>query len=542
MDQDPRNSDCIISGGTIYTMDQQRREAGTLVIRGGKIIYVGDITEARKYSGRHTENIDLKGRTAFPGFIECHSHPVMAGRWLGQREVNCINLRSIGEIIEALREKEADTSPGEWVLGFNYDEHILSEKRHPTRYDLDQVSRDKPIALRHFTMHNVVANSEALRIAGITADTQDLAEGEIVRDDSGEPTGLFLEFASGLIQKHIPAYTVDDICGHLREAAHMYLSSGVTSVVEAGLGLASGIDEISAIERVISLGGMPIRYGAAIHYPLWKELKAGAGQGLEWSADPEWVRPFAVKLFHDGALSYAAAMSTPARCQTKPGDQYLFHSQQDLDEMVINAHTNGWQIWTHANGDLAIQGILDAYDRALSIKTRKDHRHRIEHCQFANDEQLDRMAALGALPSFFPAHIYHWGDEHINNFGPERAARMSPMASALRRGLVVGMHNDSPFTPMEPMVQISAAVTRRSKSGQVLGSEQGISVEEALRAITLGNAYLAHEEGIKGSLVEGKLGDVVVLEADPFRVRPEEIKDIPVAMTIVGGKVVYEKK
>jgi predicted amidohydrolase YtcJ len=210
--------------------------------------------------------------------------------------------------------------------------------------------------------------------------------------------------------------------------------------------------------------------------------------------------------------------------------------------MVLDAHSCGWQVWTHANGDLAIQSVLDAYERALSAKKSPDPRHRIEHCQLPTDEQLDRMAALGVLPSFFPAHIWHWGDQHLVNFGSERAARLSPMASALKRGLPVGMHNDAPFTPMEPLVQVSAAVTRKSKTGEVLGPEQGITVDQALKAVTLGNAYLAHEEGIKGSLVEGKLGDVVVLEADTFRVRPEEIKDIPVAMTIVGGKVVYEKK
>jgi len=536
-----KNNDCMIMGGTIHTMDRQRQRVDAVVIQNGRIVYVGDVTGARKHSGRHLETIDLKGKTAFPGFIECHGHAVVVGRWLSQREVNCINFRSIGEIIAALREKEADTSPGEWVLGFNYDESKLAEKRHPTRYDLDQVSRDKPIALRHFTLHHAVANSEALRIAGITANTQFPTDGEIVRDGSGEPTGLLLEFASGLIQKHIPAYTVDDICGHLLEAAHMYLSSGVTSVQEAGLGLFSGIDEILAIEKVISLGGMPIRFGAAIYYPLWKELKAGAGPGFEWGADPEWVRPFAVKLFQDGSLFYTAAMSTPVRRHTRPGDQYLFHSQQELDEMVIDAHTKGWQIWTHANGDLAIQEVLDAYDRALSINPRKDHRHRIEHCPFPNDAQLDRMAALGVLPSFFPAHIYHWGDDHIDNFGPEKAAHMYPMASALKRGLEFGMHNDSPFTPMEPMVQVSAAVTRKSRNGELLGPAQAISIDQALRALTLGNAYLAFEEDVKGSLEEGKMGDVTILEADPYKVGPDEIKEIQVAMTILNGKVVFAR-
>jgi predicted amidohydrolase YtcJ len=380
-----------------------------------------------------------------------------------------------------------------------------------------------------------------LRIAEITANTPNPADGEIDRDESEQPTGLLREFAQILIRKHVPAYTVDEICEYLKKASRMYVSTGVTSIVDAGLGFSGGLTDAAAVMQVSENGGLPVRYGAAISYLVWKQLKEGAGPGLQWPCDPEWVRPLAVKIFRDGSLFTAAALSTPSRGQTKSGDQYLLFSQDDFEEMVTDAHTSGWQIWIHANGDVAIQSVLDAYEKALAIQERADHRHRIEHCQLPTDEQLDRMAALGVLPSFFPAHIWHWGDRHLSNFGPERAARLSPMASALMRDLNVGMHNDSPFTPMEPMVQVGAAVTRCSKSGDVLGPEQGISVDQALKALTLGNAYLAFEEGIKGSLVTGKLGDVVVLEADPYRVKPEELVDIAVSMTIVGGKVVYRR-
>jgi predicted amidohydrolase YtcJ len=334
---------------------------------------------------------------------------------------------------------------------------------------------------------------------------------------------------------------VEDICSQLLEAAKIYFSAGVTSVLEAYLGKLGGLKEASAIARFAETGELPLRLTVAIPYPLWKELRAGAEPGVKWRGDPEWVRPVAVKLFQDGSLFTEAALSMPSKGQDKIGDQYLTYPQKKFDRVVSEINSSGWQVMTHANGDVAIQSVLDAYERALRIKKRANHRHRIEHCQFATDEQLDRMVVLGVVPSFFPAHIWHWGDRHLVNFGPERAARLSPMASALSRGLQVGMHNDSPFTPMEPLVQVGVAVTRRSKSGEVLGPEQAISVDQALRAITLGNAYLAFEEGIKGSLVEGKLGDVVVLEADPYKVSPEEIKDIPVAMTIVGGKIVYEK-
>lgn len=312
-------------------------------------------------------------------------------------------------------------------------------------------------------------------------------------------------------------------------------------MVEAGLGLLSGVNEIRATERILESDGFPFRYGAAIFYPFWKELGEGKELSTIWNRVPEWVRLFAVKLFRDGGLFTGPALSTPAHSQNKPGDRYLLFSMEDFEKMVLDAHGKGWQVWIHANGDLAIETTLDAYEAAMKAVPRPDPRHRIEHCQLPTEEQLDRMATLGVLPSFFPVHIWLWGDRHLANLGPERAARLSPMSSALKRNLQVGMHNDAPFTPMEPLVQVSSAVLRGSKTGEILGEEQRISVGEALRAVTLGNAYLGFEEGTKGSFKEGKLGDVVVLEADPFKVKPQDIKDIPVAMTIVGGKIAYEK-
>ncbi len=541
MSDSQKHKDCLISGGTIYTMDLQKPHAEVLVVRDGRIAYAGDFGGCRMHKDQHTEKIDLKGRIALPGFVESHSHPFHVGQWTGRWWLNCEDLGSINEIMARLRVKAANSSPDQWVLGYRYDESKLNEKRHPTRDDLEQVSQKHPIFLYHFGQHIAVVNCEALRRADITSSTPDPAGGKIDRDNKGEPTGILRESAIYPIRDLLPKYSVDDICSQLLEAAKIYLSVGITSVLEAYLGKMGGLKEASAIARFAETGELPLRLAAAIPYPLWKELQSGAGPGLNWGGDPEWVRPVAVKLFQDGSLFTEAALSMPSKGQDKIGDQYLTYPQKEFDRVVSEIHSSEWQVMTHANGDVAIQSVLDAYDRALNIEKRADHRHRIEHCQFATDEQLDRMVALGVVPSFFPAHIWHWGDRHLVNFGPERAARLSPMASALKRGLHVGMHNDSPFTPMEPLVQVGVAVTRRSKSGEVLGPEQAISVDQALRAITLGNAYLAFEEVIKGSLVEGKLGDVVVLEADPYKVAPEKIKDIPVAMTIIGGKIVYEK-
>lgn len=539
MDQSSRSGNCIISGGIVYTMDRERPKAEAVAIQNGRIVHVGDKVGAMALKTSTSETIELQGRVALPGFVESHSHVAQAARWLSQVEVDCQNLRSIQEIIEALKAKASQMPPGKWLLGFNYDESQLKEKRYLNRSDLDQVSKERPIWLRHFNFHVHAVNTAALRASGISSSTPDPPDGEIERDASGEPNGVLKEFASLLVRKSVPAATVDEICSHLRNVGKIYLPVGVTSVVEAGLGLLSGVNEIRATERILEKGDFPFRYGAAIFYPFWKELGEGSQLSPVWNRDPEWVRLFAVKLFRDGGLFTGPAVSVPARSQNKSGDRYLLFSKEDFEKMVLDAHGKGWQVWTHANGDLAIQTTLDAYETAMKTLMRPDPRHRIEHCQLPTEEQLGRMAALGVLPSFFPTHIWLWGDRHVANLGGERASRLSPMNSALKRGLRVGMHNDAPFTPMEPLGQVSSAVLRMSKTGEVLGEEQKISVEEALKAVTLGNAYLGFEEGRKGSLKEGKLGDVVVLEADPFKVRPQEIKDIPVAITIVGGKVVY---
>ena len=532
------NESCVLVG-KIYTMDDSRPEVGGVTIRDGRIIYVGEASEAQRQGGPRAEVIDLGNRVAFPGFVESHSHPILLGRYL--EEVDCRYCSSLEEIVTALRERASSTSPGQWVVGNGYDHTLLRESRHPTRRELDRASDEHPILLRNITVHNVVANTEALRRADVTAATPDPEGGRIGRDENGEPDGVLWEWAQTLVQSHLPETSVEDIRRQLENAAKEYLSAGVTSVVDAALGLANGMRDAEAYAHVAGDGGLPLRLGAAIVYPLWKELQAGAGPGLEWPGDPEKVRPAAVKFFQDGSIQIrTAALRQPYFGETEPAGHHLIWPQEELDRMVADAHSSGWQIWTHGNGDAAIGSILDAYERALVGDPRSGHRHRIEHCQTAGEDQLDRIRASEIAVSFFAPHVWYWGDRHREIFlGPERAARIDPLASALRRGIRFGLHNDSPVTPISPLLSIGTAASRLTSGSQVLGSEQAITVNQAVRSMTLDSAYLAFEENTKGTLEEGKLGDVVVLEADPFKVVPREVKDILVAMTIVSGKVVY---
>ena len=534
------NADCVLIG-RVRTLDPSRPTAEALVIRGGRISYVGDADEARRSAASGTEVIDLGERTILPGFVESHSHPIYYGRYL--EEVDCRYARSFDDIVDALKDRARDTPPGEWVVGNGYDHTLLEESRHPTRRELDQASPDHPVLLRNITGHSMVVNSEVLRITGVTAKTPDPEGGHVGREKDGEPDGIFWEWAQRLVQSHLPEVESADIVRYLQNASAEYLAAGVTSVVDAAIGFNYGIRDAEVYAQVAGEGGLPLRYGAAIMYDVWSELRDGAGPGLEWPGDPERVRPLSVKFFQDGSIQIeTAALREPYFGDSKPADHHVIWPQEELDRMVADAHSSGWQIWTHGNGDAAIGSILDAYEGALRSDPRTDHRHRIEHCQTAGEDQLDRMMELGITASFFAPHVWHWGDRHREIFlGPERAARIDPLGSATRRGMRFGLHNDSPVTPISPLLSVGTAVSRLTSGGQVLGAGQAITVEQALRSMTLDAAYLAFEEDGKGSLVEGKLGDVVVLEADPYEAAPGEIKDIPVAMTIVGGEVAHSE-
>lgn len=535
-----QTADCLLLGGTVYTMDPQRPTADAVAISGGRIFYVGNMAGARRLKGRATEVVDLQGKVALPGFVESHTHLAFFGKNL--ERTDCRELRSVGEIVAALSESAAKTPAGEWVVGHTYDDTLLAEMRHPTREDLDRASREHPIFLTHISAHNAVANSAALERAGITASTEDPADGSIDRDARGEPTGVLWEWAQNLVRECLPEDTVDDIRRYLRQGAHEYLASGVTSTVDAALGLVHGMKEAQAFAKIAETGEVPLRLGASILYPIWQALREGEGPGLDWPGDPDRARPVAVKFFQDGSIQLrTAALRQPYHEESGPADHHLIWPQEKLDAMVADAHSAGWQVWTHGNGDAAIGSILDAYERALEADSRTDHRHRIEHCQTAGEDQLDRMQYLGVPASFFAAHVWYWGDRHRDIFlGTERAARIDPLASAVRREIRFGLHNDTPVTPISPLLSIGTAVSRRTSSGEALGAEQAITVDQALRSMTIDSAYLAHEEDRKGTLEEGKLGDVVILEADPYTVDPEEIKDIPVSKTIIGGKVAYE--
>jgi predicted amidohydrolase YtcJ len=516
----------LYAGGPILTLDANDRIVESLGVEGDRIAVVGSRTLVEEWAGDDARVVDLQGRALLPGFIDAHGHFPGTGLYAINANLNSPpigDVERISQLQQRLAALAADTSAGDWVVGFGYDDTLLAEKRHPTREDLDAVSSEHPIAIVHVSGHLGVLNSRALEEAGISSASPDPEGGIIRRAPDGSPNGVLEETALESIQASLLQPSLTDTWAIVNEASDLYLASGTTT---AQNGYAAG-DHIGPLTWLQRLGVVPLRL---VFWP-----------GLEWA--DEQPSPTTVKIIADGSIQgYTGYLSQPYH--VPPGDDpayrgYPRFAREDLISEVERLHTAGWQVAVHGNGDAAIDDILDAFESAQRKHPREDTRHIIIHAQMARDDQLDRMRALGVIPSFFSLHTYYWGDRHRDLFmGPERAARMSPARSAVDRGMRFTIHCDSPVVPMEPLRLVWSAVNRRSASGAEIGPTQRITPMQALRAVTIDAAYQHFEDADKGSLEPGKLADLVVLSRSPLE-NPATIDQIEVVETIVGGETVW---
>ena len=537
--------------GTILAMDDKGSQAEAVATLGDKIVAIGTTAAIQRLAGPTTRMVDLAGKTIVPGLNEPHNHFAMYGVYA----LRLVNLQSppIGpvsgmkDLIAVLREKAGKTPKGEWVYGRGYDDTLMAEKRHPTRQDLDQASNEHPIFIAHVSGHLSVANSKALAIAGVTKDTIEPPGGVIRKDpNTSEPDGVFEEMpAQALVYRHLPPLTMDLRLEAMALAARDYLKTGVTSCSDAGVafpGIGSPA-EIVAYQRATGQGLVPIRMTMMVGV----EFLLGAD-----GKSPSFVTGFGndhlkigpAKIIVDGSIQgYTGWLAKPYYVPFKADSSYRGYpvtAPEKLNRLVLEAHKAGCQIAAHGNGDAAIDAILDAYQAAQKEFPRPDARHRIEHCQMAREDQLDRMAELGVCPSFFASHTYYWGDRHKAIFmGPQRAQRISPLKSALKRGLKFTLHSDCPVTPVSPLFCVFAAVNRITRNGEVLGPEYRLTPEEALRAVTTDAAWQTFDEKVKGSIEAWKLADFTILAENPLTVSPESIKDIKIEEVIIGGKSIY---
>ena len=521
----------ILYNANILTMNGTEPRAQAVAIAGGRFLAVGSNSDVLNLAGPGARKLDLTGKTIVPGFIDAHSHPADAGR-LHLRMVDC-DLRSIREILAALRERAAKTPPGDWVLGFKYDDTKTEEGRPLTIADLDAVP-DHPVHIQHRGGHTAYANSLAFRKAGIDEKIPDPPGGKIDHDPAtGKLSGRVAESANSYFEKVIPLnFTRDDCREGVKLISKMLAKTGITSAHEAQ----GTPEDLRAYQDAHEAGELLYRAYCLINYHYLEQmLEAGVRTGL----GDEWVRVGAMKLVCDGSISERTArLSAPY--EGRPNDYgILVMTEDELYTHARKAHLAGWQIGTHANGDVGIDTALRVYERLQREAPRRDPRFRLEHCTVVNDGLIARIKALGAIPTPFSTYVYYHG-EKMRYYGAERLNHMFALRSFLDAGIRPTQASDYPPGPFEPMMALQSEVTRTDMKGNVWGPKQRITVEEAIRVGTLHGAYASYEENIKGSIEAGKLADLVVLGRDPLREDPSKLIAIPVEKTMAGGRWTFE--
>ncbi len=519
----------FVKGATIYTSDPGQPKAESLAVFDDRILAVGGDRDLDGLIGPDTEVIDGKGLFVFPGFIDAHSHPAAIQEVYGV----IVGFQTIGEIKSAMRAKAATTPPGLWVEGFMYDDKKL--ERPVLRADLDDAVPDRPAIVRHRGGHTGVVNSKALALAGVTETTPDPEGGKFYREN-GRLTGRVAETALYVFDKvgeRTPVTRAMQQEG-VRRVSRRMAAAGVTSVTNAW----GEFEELVSYQDARAAGELFFRlcFMPGGKSPVYPALKAA---GIRTGFGDEWIRIGAVKYAVDGSASERTMrMSTPY--QGRPDDfGILVMDEKQVLGAVNDARDSGFQIGMHANGDVAIGMVLDAYERVLKDKPLAEARYRIEHCTLVNPGLLARIKAVGAIPAPFYTYAHYHGDKW-GEYGEEKLQSMFAHRSFLDQGIPVAPASDYPPGPFEPLMAIQSMATRKDLNGKVWGEGQRISVAEAIGICTINGAYASFEEKIKGSITSGKLADFVILGRDPHTAPPDEIKTIPVVRTMLGGKTVHQ--
>lgn len=550
-------ADHIYIGGTVITVNDAQPTAEALAVKDGKILAVGSRADIEQLSEADTQITDLAGKVLVPGFVDGHSHPtgsIAFGRnpILDPPPVGKVD--SIGKIIETLQtyKEENNLAPGEFILGANYDDTLLKEQRHPTAAELDQVSTEHPVVVWHVSGHLAAGNHLALEKVGFTKDSPDPKGGKIVRDAEGNPTGLVEEQAVMAFMALMPPPTPEQIVQGVDNMQQYYASMGITTAQE-GQTLAHYLPMFlaAADRQQLALD--------LVSYPKWTNYQDIADGKQAISDVNNFPAPAAtttytnhlriggIKITVDGSpQGKTAYLSQPYAVapagQTEDYRGYPVVQPAELDNWLDFAYANDIQLLVHCNGDAAADMMISAVRAAQAKHGAKDLRPVMIHAQTVRADQLDAMQELGIIPSFFTNHTFYWGDWHrAEVLGEERAAFISPMRSAIDKGLLPTNHTDFPVVPLDQLFTMHTAVNRTTRSDFVLGPEQRVTPLEALKAITIWSARMYFEEADKGSLEPGKRADLVVLSQNPLTVDSASIKDIKVLETIKDGNTIFKQ-
>ena len=505
--------DIIFKGGTILTMNDKAPRAEAIAIRGNKILAVGKLDDVQSAIGSGAQVVDLQGRTLMPGLIDPHMHFVFTAfeDWI---DVSPITTPDYATVWSKLQKGVADAKPGEWVRAQQFDASITRDAKIPTIAELDALAPNNPFFMQESNGHIAYANSAAFKAAGITRETPDPSGARFVKDADGSLTGRLEEMAAQ--QEFLgvmPSPSAADMIGRVQRFLDHASSVGCTMLHDCGIGIMAGAQDLKILDAVLGEGKAPVRYRGMLVSTIMDEWEK---EGIKPGRGNDLFRVDGIKAWADGSNQAQTGYQRENYLGTDERGA-LNYSLEQVTEVIRRAHEGGWQVGVHANGDAAIDMVLDAYEAVLGKSSNSDLRHRIEHCSVFHPEQMVRMKDMGLSPSFLIGHVRWWGKAFRDRLlGPERARFYDPCASALAAGLKISLHSDWNVTPIEPLRYVEDAVTRvMNEGGDVFFPEERIPVDAALRAVTIDAAWQCHMEDQIGSLETGKFADFAILEEDP---------------------------
>lgn len=535
----PNEADLILSSSNVILMNADKDAAPlSIAIADKKIIWIGSIKEGKKIEGQHR---DYGNQSILPGFIDAHGHASFVAfstqvANIASKPVGPVN--AIENIQLELKEfiDKGNLKPGEWVIGMGYDDSLLEEQRHPTRKDLDAVSTTNPIYLIHVSGHLGAANTLGLSLANITSESQDPSGGKIRREiNSSQPNGVLEETAAYPVQQ-LAMTSYKDPMGSVVKAMKVYASNGITTAQDGASNQSSiGLLQAANAQNLLTLD--------VISFPIGQGVPDESIQSLNFGGYAGRLKMGGIKLILDGSPQGKTAYITkpylvPPHGQDEQYKGYPLIPQESVDQLINKYSMAEIPIMAHANGDAAADMLLEAV-RKSSISS--DHRTVMIHAQTVREDQLDQMKKLKIIPSYFSSHTFYWGDWHRDSvFGNERASRISPTNSTLKRGMPFTVHNDAPIVPPDMIRLLWSTTNRLTRSGKVLGPDQRISTYDALKAMTINAAYQHFEEDIKGTIEVGKLADLVVLSENPLSMQTQDLLNLRVVATYSHGQEIYQ--
>jgi predicted amidohydrolase YtcJ len=534
-------ADIVFKNGNVYTANDKAPQAEAIAVKADRIIFVGSNEAAQKYVGANTRVVDVHGNTVLPGFTDSHQH--LSG--VGQREMtlNLEGTTSLDDLLAKLKARVDQAKPGEWVTGRGWIETHWQPPAFPTRWDLDKVAPNNPVILGRADGHGAVANSAALKLAGVDKNTPNPFGGEISKDkQSGEPNGMLLDAAQGLVRRKVPPTTMADEERAVVLGVERDIKLGWTQIQDAG----GSYDDVNIFKKLYAAGTIKLRIYKAVYGPGPNATRL-LNEGPTIGAFENRFTLRTIKVISDGALGSRGAALLGPYSDAPDTSGFLTVKAEELRPMLIDALRKGIQVETHAIGDRANRFILDEYERALNAVPRAerkiaDPRWRVEHAQIVNPADIPRFAKLGIIPSMQPSHAI--GDLFFapSRLGLDRLAGAYAWESFIKSGVVVPGGSDAPVERGEPMIEFYAAVARKDQKGFSSAGwhpEEAVTREQALKMFTLWPAYAAFEEKLRGSIEVGKLADLTILSADIMKIPELDILKTRCVMTVINGEVVF---